>query len=161
MKYAFLIIAALFLLSSSADAAFRFKKLQPAGQQTQTQGQHIAHGSGPAFHFRESAYGHAFKRFAPARYHDGGDGPGFGIASLAAAMLSVAGIALGIAGSPVFLVAAGVLAISAIVLGIVGVRRQMKGLAIAGIVIGGSAIIAGIVYAIIVAAAVFAFLGAF
>jgi hypothetical protein len=163
MKHAYLLVAFILVLLPSANAAFRFRKVQPAKQQVQTAGYQVTYKAGLMPHFREAGYGPKFRQFRPSPYSNGSDGPALSIASFTAAMLAVAGIALGIAGPPAFLVVAGVLAVGAIVMGAIALKRkaQMKSLAIAGLVIGSAAILAGIVYGIYVAVAIISFLGSF
>jgi hypothetical protein len=150
MKYTFLLIIALLLLPEFAGAAFRFKKQSPAAQHFKTEERHIMHQAGQAFALREAAaFEQTFRRFVPARYRHAAQGPELGIASFVAALLSICCIALATgAGTPFFLIAGGVLAVAAIVLGALGLKRDMKGLAIAGLTIGSVVIITGIVYAI-------------
>jgi hypothetical protein len=159
MRSAFLLLAFLFLLlPSSADAAFKYKTPASALRQTAVQTQDVAFNAGRRYHFSTSSLGPRIRGFRSA-YNAASDGPGFGIGSLAAGLLSLGCIALGLAGPWGFFVAAGVLAIGAVVLGTIGLKRRMRGFAIAGLIIGAAALVGGTIFAIYIAVAILSFVG--
>ena len=92
-----------------------------------------------------------FRQYLRARPYQEEVGAGFGIASLGTAIAGLLCLVLfsSTAGSLALLVATLVLAISAVVFGAMGLRREMKGLAIAGMIMGIVEIVAiclGIVF---------------
>ena len=147
MKHSTLLLAVILIFSEGANAAFINRDQKGLIHSEQAQEKRLAYHGLKHHLLKQFLFKKATIFHRTPGYNSREDDPTFGIVSFAAALLSLAcvGLMLASASPFIFIVLGAAAAVVAVVCGAMGLRRQMRGLAVAGMTIGIVELILGII----------------